>query len=88
MIQIKRSNFRTSNLKASNRKRSKLKTSNIKRSNLDSIFNDRAERHGLNHGFGYHFLLSSSLLKKRGKKKRKMNSKNRDFKSCLSTRSF
>ena len=34
--------------------------------------------------FFFPFLL---IPKKRGKKKRKMNSKNRDFKSCLSARS-
>jgi hypothetical protein len=37
--------------------------------------------------FGYSFPLFSSLLKKRGKKKMRMNSNNRDFKSCLSARS-
>ena len=44
---------------------------------------DRAERHDLNHDFGYSFPL---LLfpKKRGKKKRRMKSKNRDFNSCIS----
>ena len=42
---------------------------------------DRAERHDL------FFAPFSSLLKKRGKKKRRMNSINRDQKSCLSARS-
>ena len=36
--------------------------------------------------FGYSFPLFSSLLKKRGKKKRRMNDKNRDQKSYLSAR--
>ena len=35
------------------------------------------------HDFGYSFPLFSSLLKKRGMKKRRMNMKNRDKKSCL-----
>ena len=39
------------------------------------------------HDFGYSFPIFSSLLKK-GKKKRRMSSKNRDQKSCLSARSF
>ena len=39
------------------------------------------------HGFNYYFPLFSSLLKK-GKKKGRMNIKNRDQKSCLSVRSF
>ena len=41
----------------------------------------------LDHDFGYSFLLFSSLLK-RGKKKRRINSKNGDQKSCLSARSL
>ena len=40
------------------------------------------------HDFGYSFPVFSSLLKKRGKKKRRMNIKNRDQKTCLSARSF
>ena len=40
------------------------------------------------HNFGYSFPLFSSLLKKRGNKKRRMNRKIRDQKSCLSARSF
>ena len=39
------------------------------------------------HDFCYSFPLFSPLLKKRGKKKRRMNSKNRGQKSCLSARS-
>ena len=44
------------------------------------------EKKGLDfdHDFGYSFPLFSFLLKKRGKKKRSMNSKNRDQNSCLS----
>ena len=37
------------------------------------------------HDFSYSFHLFSYLRKKRGKKKRRMDSKNRDQKSCLST---
>ena len=40
-----------------------------------------------NHDFGYSFPLFSSLLKKRGKKKRRIISKNCDCNSCLSARS-
>ena len=39
------------------------------------------------HDFVNSFSIFSSLLKKRGKEKRIMNSKNRDQKACLSTRS-
>ena len=39
-----------------------------------------------NHDFGYSFTLFSSLLKG-GKKKRRMNSKNRDQNVCLSAQS-
>ena len=38
------------------------------------------------HDFGYSYPLFTSLLKNREKKKRKMNSKKRDQKSCLSVR--
>ena len=49
---------------------------------------DRAERHDLK---SLLWLFYSPFLfptKKRGKKKRRINSKNRDFKSCLSARSL
>ena len=39
------------------------------------------------HDFGYSFLLFSSVLKKREEEKDRMNSKNRDQKSCCSARS-
>ena len=39
------------------------------------------------HDFGYSFTLVSYLLKKEGRRKERMNSKNRDQKSCLSARS-
>ena len=42
-----------------------------------------------NHDFGYSFPLFSYLLEKEGRSKenQRMNSKSRDFKSCLSARS-
>ena len=46
--------------------------------------NYRAERHDLKSRLRLFFSLPS---KKRGKTKRRMNSKNRDFKSCLSVQS-
>ena len=50
----------------------------------------RIEQEGMtfDHNFGCSLPLLSSLLKKRGEKKRRMNSKNRDQKSCISARSF
>ena len=49
----------------------------------------RTSLKGMNvvYDFGCSYPLFSSLLKKRGKKKRRMNSRNRDQKSCLSARS-
>ena len=47
---------------------------------------DRAERYDFDHDFGYYLPLFSSLLKKRGEKK-KMKGINRDQKSSLSARS-
>ena len=54
---------------------------------LNTLINDQAERHDLKSLlwlFFSHFLFPP----KKGKKKRRMNSKNSDFKSCLSARSL
>ena len=48
---------------------------------------DRAERHDLKPRLWLFFSPILFLPKKRGKKKMRMNSKNCDFKSCLSVRS-
>ena len=55
-----------------------------------TIFLSGIEQKGItfDHDFGYSFPLFSSLLKKRGKNKRRINSKNRDQKSCLSAPSL
>ena len=47
-------------------------------------FSDRAERHDLRSRLWLFVSLFTSLLEKRGKKKRRMNIKNREFKSCFS----
>ena len=49
--------------------------------------NDRAERHDLKSRLWLFFSPFLFPPKIREKKKRRMNSKNRDFKSCLSARS-
>ena len=49
---------------------------------------DRAERHDLKSPTWLFFSPFLFLPKKRVKKKRRMNIKNRDVKSCLSARSF
>ena len=53
-----------------------------------SFYEDRAERHDFWPHFWFFFSPFSSLLTKRGKKKRRMNSKNLDQKACLSARSL
>ena len=55
-----------------------------KRSLNNELKWDQAERQDLKSHLFYSLPLFSSFLKKRGKKKGRMNSKNRDFKSCLS----
>ena len=61
-------------------------SSQIKKINAYST-EDRAERHDFYHDFGYSFSLFLFPTKKRGKKRKRMKSKNRDQKSCLSARS-
>ena len=53
-------------------------------------FHTTIEQKGVtfNHDFGHSFPLFSSLLKKSWKKKRRMCSKNRNQKPCLSARSM
>ena len=51
------------------------------------IFQDRAERHDIRPRLWLSFFPVRFPPKIRGKKKRRMNSKNRDQKSCLSARS-
>ena len=41
----------------------------------------------LDHDYGYYFSLISSHIKERGNKKRRMNGKNRNQKSCISAHS-
>ena len=54
-----------------------------------NIMKNRIEQKGmtLDHDFGYSIPVFSFLLKKIEKKKRRMNNKNYDQKSCLSARS-
>ena len=52
------------------------------------IFGDRAERHDLKSRPWFFFSPFIFPPKQRGKKKKRMNTKNCDFKSCLFARSF